>query len=342
MQTKKSEPVRGTWVRWSRYDLLDGLVIPAAGAELEDYDPWQQFRANEGKYRTVQQPYTALLELHRQLKTVAPRFSPGGQPSQVSDSPILEWCNRHGLLGLVPILHEEIQVDENVRYVRWGATWDSIDVAHGSAAKRWSPESLEPLRPSPYAFWFGPATIDEGEGIPTFLADVALVKAPLHPIYFFIPTRFRGADGQSFRLPRPCSRAFWHSYGEPTAQIAAYVSSFGTCVDSLSQWTSDSDSPRALHAIYFLSKLAEKVSQSFTLDSSTGRVKEETVSAGLLASYALMFLWDLVAGRRALQCQNCESYFVSDEHRARYCSPTCRNTAQSRRYRERKQSGDDN
>ena len=59
-------------------------------------------------------------------------------------------------------------------------------------------------------------------------------------------------------------------------------------------------------------------------------------SAGLLASYALMFLWDRKAGRRCLQCAHCNHYFVSNARQARYCTPRCRNTTHSQRHRAKK------
>jgi len=85
--------------------------------------------------------------------------------------------------------------------------------------------------------------------------------------------------------------------------------------------------------------LAESAALQF--EFYPGRVRildEERTPAGLLASFALMFLWDLRDGRRALRCKNCSLYFVSDEYRAAYCSIRCRNTAQSRQYRAKKET----
>src|ERR1039457_6692528 len=73
VQRMKSFEVDGQWVRWSRYDLLNGIIVPAKNAKLEQYDPWREFRSNAGKYRTVEQPYVALLELHRNLKQAESR-----------------------------------------------------------------------------------------------------------------------------------------------------------------------------------------------------------------------------------------------------------------------------
>ena len=87
-------------------------------------------------------------------------------------------------------------------------------------------------------------------------------------------------------------------------------------------------------------RLAESGAPRFELyPTRTVVLDEARVPASLLASYALMFLWDVVEGRRALRCKNCDHYFVSDEHHAAYCSKRCRNTEQSRRYRAKKEVG---
>jgi hypothetical protein len=118
---------------------------------------------------------------------------------------------------------------------------------------------------------------------------------------------------------------------------------FALSVGYMSQWeggtTNGEDATAAVQQSYrALSALAQAAVPSFRFNPERNRVDEERVSAGLLASYALMFLWDRVDGRRALRCQNCDSHFISDEPRARYCSPRCRNTAQSRRYRSKKEA----
>src|SRR5690349_13705292 len=64
----KSFEVSGEWFRWSRYRMVNKVIVPMPGAELNEYDPWKAYRSNAGKYRTVDQPYTSLLELQRKLE----------------------------------------------------------------------------------------------------------------------------------------------------------------------------------------------------------------------------------------------------------------------------------
>lgn len=358
MQSSQSSAIRGKWVRWSKYELLEGAVFPARYSQLEEYDPWQEFNANIGKYRTVQQPYITLLELHRRLEATRQTFKttmhdrhahPVVLPSQVllpsnfkivvlrdaahselllppldfviepeSDAArlVLEWSRRNGLLGLVPIISTCIRIGENQAYVRRGSEWHTWD---------WGVEA--PTRPDQQDLhWYQWLTGGAETILPAQIAD------------YFLPALFGASSAD---LPCPQSELFWQSYGEPIRNIVRWCEAFALSVDALSGLAPGSgllSSQVADDGFLVLSQLAKSCAPSFTFDSARCTINEERVSAGLLASYALMFLWDRVAGRRAMRCHNCGRYFVSDEHRARYCSPTCRNTAQSRRYRDRKQT----
>jgi hypothetical protein len=355
MHNSQSSAIRGQWVRWSKYELLEGTVFPARDAQLEEYDPWQEFNANIGKYRTVQQPYVALLELNRRLEAARRTFKttmqdrqlhPVVAPSQVllpsnittvlltddlrtkalvapldfviepdSDAAhlVLDWCRRIGLLGLVPILSVCIQIGEYEAHIRRGSEWDSTDFVV-------DPPTNPHARDLDWCWWS--------------LMGRAETILPAQVKDYFLPALVGASDKV---LPCPRSEPFWRSYGEPILNIVRWCEAFGLSVDALSELAPGSgelSSQVAEDAFKVLSRLADSCSPSFTFDSAKRTITEERVSAGLLASYAQMFLWDRVAGRRAIRCHNCGSYFVSDEHRARYCSPTCRNTAQSRRYRK--------
>jgi hypothetical protein len=149
-----------------------------------------------------------------------------------------------------------------------------------------------------------------------------------------------GWNWGSYAPPRPLTPEFWRQYGEPVWEFAHYCSGvFGPAVDIMCGVETDparSGPDTVQRAFRAISALALAAAPSFSYDESTSAVTEERVSAGLLASYALMFLWDFAAGRRCLRCRTCDRYFVSNDQRARYCSRTCRLTAQSRRYRSKR------
>jgi hypothetical protein len=155
---------------------------------------------------------------------------------------------------------------------------------------------------------------------------------------FFLPTRFGAAGEVQEQVPIPCpnSRTFWDVYGEPVWEFTRWCERFTEAVVLISEWAGEGGSFafRAVcdaHSVLF--ELARSAAPNFHFNVKKNTVDEDRVCAGLLASYALMFLWDRMEGRRALSCRNCSRYFVSDERQARYCSPRCRNTAQKRRSR---------
>lgn len=373
MHSDKSFEVRGSWVRWSRYELLNGVIVPAEDAERQEYDPWDGYRANAGKYRTVQQPYLGVMELHRQLKilkenSVLPsrlgfRYFVGPPmrgPQNSADQLILDWCNLYGLLGLVPVLSNSIRLpaliehgsDEFSRKVtkrnhfRNGGIWfagrTTTEVA-ATTAERAEENAFEIGRdPQPGVSWFNWTT--------NFYEEKALE----HIRDFFLPTPFGHRSEVQMKdilFPCPDTPEFWRTYGEPIHEFTHWCEMFTLSAGYLSKWKIDKEElgiiNRELQPSQYaatltaqqshraLGGLAQSAAPAFQFDLLKDTLDEERVSAGLLASYALMFLWDRADGRRTVSCRNCQRYFVSDEYRARYCSPRCRNTAQSRRYRSR-------
>ena len=54
---------QGLWWRFDRYEVRDGCVRPTRGARLEQYDPWDQYRAARDGDTRVDPPYAALVAL---------------------------------------------------------------------------------------------------------------------------------------------------------------------------------------------------------------------------------------------------------------------------------------
>ena len=349
---QRSLDVEGQWVRWSRYALARGVLAPAAGARRTAYDPWKTFRANLGQYRGVEQPYLALLELRRELEelkaaTGVRPTAPHGRtldgpmvdPPTAADECIITYCRKHGLLGLVPVLMNRITLpgqvetgdDPRSRQIRWvhyfrdGGRWKT-EVSHqtytqttAAEAKRVTAEIVAATPPT---------------AMRLNLRSHAYDAHDLDDLRDFFPGLTGSLD--PFMPSQPATAAFWETYGEPVWEFASHCEWFGAAVDALSDWSGTRGSRRAAardDAFALLRGVAQGVALSFRRDARSGTVTEEIVSPGLLASYAFMVLQDLRAGRRCRHCQTCQRYFVTNERRSRYCSPRCRNTAQSRRHR---------
>ena len=270
-------------------------------------------------------------------------------PQNEADCLILDWCNGHGLLGLVPVLSSSIRLPVSIEpgkydfmrvitqrhHFRDGGIWhpsimgSEISSSTAEEAEEYARQRAG-ARPQPHVTWFN------------WLLHFYEEKPSDHIRDFFLPSAFGLSSEIKKNIPVPCPNTpeFWQSYGEPLREFTTWCEMFAEAVKYLGQWEGGNQEPEPGTAAYavrsahwVLSGLAQSAAPSFSFNPEKNRLEEQRVSAGLLASYALMFLWDRMAGRLALRCQNCQQYFVSNEQRAKYCSPRCRNTAQSRRYR---------
>src|SRR5262249_25891042 len=88
-----------TWRKFDRYEISGGAVRPAPRARLQRYQPWQKFEEAKGKYRKVTTLWGEFLEISRRIKAESGATL---RPSRAGEALILEWCNRYGLLGILP------------------------------------------------------------------------------------------------------------------------------------------------------------------------------------------------------------------------------------------------
>lgn len=112
------------WWRFDRYEISNGFIRPAAGARLESYEPWEQYRqskqtTHEHGKRKAAAPYRSLIDICNNIKVV-PRAHGHSAPSQSlpvstprglegslyglaaeSESIITTWCAENGLLGIL-------------------------------------------------------------------------------------------------------------------------------------------------------------------------------------------------------------------------------------------------
>ena len=302
-----------------------GALAPTSRGNLLQYDPWDAFRANLGKYRTVEQPYLAVLELRRQLAEmkrtgVEPTQylgeSPEGPrltPSTPADLLVREWCGRYGLLGLVPVLASRIELPRRIRrekiavridwsqHFRHGGRWDThtgstgqvvleeADIQEAEDKARHEVEAEPPT--TTWITWISGAQHER----------------PTDELRAYFPRL--SAKPCSFIPPQPLTQEFWESYGEPVWEFAECCHFFGQAVDALGHWPGqevpEDRRPTAERAFAFMRALALAAAPLFTFDATNSTAREERVSAGLLASYALMFLLDCEAGRRCRRCENC-------------------------------------
>lgn len=378
MQLNDPFSVSGKWFRWSEYCFVAGQVLPCDNAELIEYDPWEPFRRNAGKYRTVAQPYIALVDLaadlerarregieptpfneeqhdawngyleralrhkkqHGDLTGMLAEFEaiqsafPFG-PQNRADQAIVEWCNQHGHLGLLPVLCTEIDLADEDGSKRRGASMRRFGGEWGPALNM---TADDPMLAGSVAH--GAEDTDSARFVYWSSFD-GTTRLPLDYLRRFIRPGLWTAWSPTPNLgPRS---SFWTCYAEPAEGIARAARGFAWSVLQLGKWKPEDAGDESRRndvetANVSLNSLARASAPVFRFDPLRGRMDEERVSAGLLSSFALMALWDRSENRRTLPCQICHRYFVSDDPRAMYCSPRCRNTASSRRFRAKREA----
>jgi hypothetical protein len=327
------------WCRFDAYSIAGKHIVPAPSAPLRVYDPWLPYWATEAHRRTVHPPYVSLLELARNLRVNRQFIS-----DKDSEPLITTFAAECGLLGILPATVEMITfpavADDSddpttwraKTYVRRLGEWASIDriitgdlISRGSDAIAGHGTAL---------IWRGREHKYVFEG---------LERAVLS----YFPTVAEAGSAVTNRVPLPGTPSFWSRYAEPLKAFCRWTVRFREAVDLVSRFSNsmgpqdrdtgaDSiDADSVNEALVFLEGLASSIGRPGRFLLAKRRIQRELVSPSLLASFSEMFLRDLEKGRSAFRCAMCDQYFVSDEIRAQYCTPRCRNTMQRRRQRQR-------
>ena len=260
------------------------------------------------------------MKLVRQLEYVPERPRYPDCLAQKSQALILEWCQQHGLLGVLL------------------SRWEAISLApQPDEAGQWFQRR--------YSRGFGQAlqvcetTGDVKDRPATVLIrgwnDFTLAEESPSKTWsrFFPSVEFFERD--TFSYPQPYTEEFCQLYGERLMDFCNAAKMLTGAMLYLSgKEPSVQGDPKvaraqALDAMNWLRRPVGSV-LDFEKD---GSVKARRVAPSLLASFADMFAQDLVYRRPTLQCTCCGTPFVSSAYQARYCSATCRLREQKRRLR---------
>ena len=371
-KTRKSFNINGEWYKSSAYEIFPTgakPIFPKDGSTLKKSDPWESFRRNEGTRLQEAQPYLRLLELGRkvrehranelnELRSGTPSNSkPDGERDLA-----LSWCDENGLLGILPVVADKIVclasveqqaiedmhtpryfVASQLRYARTGGLWRQAsregflcEVRSEALAEEYEMNE-EP--PRVHTLGWGGEHFQYRETLACFFpldggpmaAKWAEERHLTEEYYPGKPARQEYVPTRS--VPLPGSKEFFEVYGEPVGAITYWALAFERAVLALSGMMHDQ--AHAASGLSLLADLASSADPAFRF-GRPGEIEEVRVSAGPLASYALMVLWDLQEGRRIHPCKKCGDYFVSRDTRAGYCTVRCRNSAQTRRHRDKK------
>jgi hypothetical protein len=323
----------GWWWRFSRYEIRDGYIRPAPNARLRRYDPWKIWvetrpvgRRSDGA-EPGPTPYRALLEMikaleYRVVGDGSPDFTPAqadmlvGPLTEDSESRILEWCARYGLLGILP--HRVLQVVFSPR--------DGVQLEYARIGIGWTVIEREQRNPSlPIVAPHAIVQPLSGTGLETELLSKTWAR--------FFPD-IAAKSQSSFAYPQPLTDSFWKIYAEPLPDFLSGARALARVLTSMQ--LRGNRKLRALHKLttgdlpIVINALVAPTGVATPLRS--GRLGLNWVGGSLLASLTLMLLNDLSVGR-ALQCP-CGQLFVSSAYQARYCSCRCRWRFEQRKHRK--------
>ncbi len=354
----------GGWWRFSRYELRDGHVRPAAKAVLERYDPWFDYRRSRASGGDgAAPPYQALLDLLADLR-VRPVGASGRRQalSSTGEVQLLAWCARYGLLGV--LLHQTAMVTfpprwepadptpsrwtgkeplwaVQWRYVRTNAGWDArrdVRLVKGvhdlkRAAKQRS--RIIPHKDRP--MWCRPARV-----IIQRLETGEWRQEPLTATWARFFPGIPVTNWETSAYPPPGTNEFWRLYEEPIEDFLRAALLLRTALEGLAHsepWDKASEADRVwiMDGRHQLHVLTAPITPAMFLRQD-GIWEQRWIAPSLLASFAGMALQDLTEQRRLLRCANvtCRRLFATAAWQAQYCSERCRYTVQKRGYRQRK------
>lgn len=316
--------VSGDWCRFSLYEIRDGCICPAPGAQLEWYDPWPDFHSTRsqtvGQMPAGSQPaYQSLMKLVHHLG-----YLPGQTPhpkylSPQSRSLILGWCQQYGLLGVLL------------------SRWEAISVARQQQrAHHWVQRTYS--RGFGQVIHFREVSGDVSDRPATALVhdlnDLTLVEeSPSKTWSRFFPSVKHSKD--TFPYPQPYTAEFFELYGEPLLDFCAAAQLLVGAISRLGGKSPDvkgEPKPADAQALNTINLLRRSVTSVMDFEKD-GSVTSRPEAPSLLASFAEMFAQDLIYGRPTLQCICCGTPFVSGAYQAQYCSVPCRLREQKRRLR---------
>lgn len=331
----------GYWKRFSRYEIRDGFIRPARGAEGEYYDVWEEYE-NTLKATGIdggrQPPYQRLFQA---LRPVLEEHGDFGPLPPKTEAALLDWCAEYGLLG---VLLSRVQV------VHSAAIWDRDDnegkvyasqrtyVRHGG---RWN--------------WYGTST---DASVDDFLPDEAIngslvseegyrerFQPPgvlIHDLYGgrwkwesldetwadFFPNA-RKNDPLIYNYGPPTSERFWTTYAEPLPVFLEAARSL---------YRSVLGEPTKTHLL----RLASSLTPSLRFSGKRyDRERYDLYWAGpsLLASLGYMALLDFTKEKHLRHCQNerCGAVLVARSPHRKFCRPQCRMAVEKRMQRKKLQ-----
>lgn len=352
-------PGEGHWWRFDRYEVEDGYIRPAPDAHLDRYNPWKHFPAQSRGRVDASSLYLSLCNLDATLQPHIESWAWGTLTSH-GEVILCDWCRANGLLGIllqeahsvslaprwgplqIPGMGTESELyPTQVRFIRTGSGWDSV--ISSSMHDDYVRLVDEPEQSG---------ELVRAEHIPPKLTSPGVIRRDIQSgtnpgdwqaesldqtwaTYFpDVPAEER----ENYQYPLPLSDAFWRQYAEPVNRFLGMARTLATVVETLREMPppdqlSSGMAGQVYRAQEQLHSLLSSAQPTLAIRND-GIFEQRWTTTSLLASYAMMFLFDLTDTTGAIRrCQACRNLYISYSSRARYCSKTCRHRAQKRNQR---------
>lgn len=353
---EKYDVSEGKWWRFKRYEVVGGFIRPTRDAALEEYDPWEEYSRSLITKEKTEPPFLSLTQL---IDSIDPPSGSATKPAKEREQEIINWCNKYGLLGLLPQNSlvaalrarwetQKVNPPDRPRLLptthtltrinygwksEWGAVLDGPDEFRLSRKDQIVPDEYVPIglqRPGVLERALGGSrfqwtSFTDSWGL--FFPDVPL------------------EDRESFRYPIPLSKEFWGRYAEPiqlfraaavmfrdTLRVLTSVDGSGSLADA-----NPLEKVRISDAADVLDSFLSPVAPTLQSDAS-GYWRQTWVCGSLLSSFAMMVFRDLTEGiNRIRSCRRprCRRIYVTSAYHSQYCSDGCRWAAQKQRFRDR-------
>ena len=342
------------WIRFDRYLIEEDVIQPDLDSAMTLYDPWQDYEVSRRGRAEKDPPYQALLRFISE-----PLFDPaiirdldGGIRLPLASGTfdrLIAWCEQHGLLGILPhrtrvmnlapyalrqqYVDEETgePVDEGVPHqtihALIGGTWQDI-YAENEARDDAVHHPEVPLPPDLIPpGWSGPSVLLES--MEWGIVEQGSLRDDVWPFFPDVPED----EAETHQYPRPLSEEFWKGYGEPVWKFIRGAAAFQQAVLNVGarKIATRQEGLRNLHALAGAVRVTVE-------PGPKGTYRQRWASPSLLATYALMFLQDLVGGHHVRQCKACHQVYAAAAYQSKYCSARCRQRLEKRRHRERKRA----
>ena len=350
--------ISGMWWRYSDYQIIETqmpqnlapvmsdqfrYIRPAPGATLETYT----LNVSGGEIGEGSESVT-----YEDIVHLDPQ----------SDSEVLDWCRRFGLLGILPQRAFLMRLAP-----RWRPLVDNSDrflfpaqTSYSRTPVGWHPVSQLTMKSDDSIVitiddedrmedWNG-TLVDSEE---TIHSPASVIISPLfsgelqerglgEAIGRYFPS-VEGADLDTFEYPTPLSDQFWRLYGESLSEFRAAIGQFVDMVrrlgnqGPLEQLPEDAlgDLSRARAELHTLTS----ASPALGIDND-GNFLPKWAFTSLIGAFGFSVWQSLIGGSSVKHCARprCRNVFLTAQYNRIYCSPKCTQAEQKARQRGRKRN----